>query len=503
MTDALVQRNSILESVRFSAEQFVRGSRWEAVISSILGKIGEAVNVSRAYIFQNHLNDRGQPVCSQRYEWTAKGITAQLQNPDMQNVPYQEVFGHWATLLSRNKLFYGLISEMDAAQRALLEPQNIRALALIPIFVEDAWWGFMGFDDCVRDRCWSDAEMDSLRACAEMLGATIARQGAQDALLEAKSTLEERVQGRTRELRDQIAAKERALSELASTQSTMLEMSRSAGMAEVATGVLHNVGNVLNSINVSCTLIMEQLQQSHIRSISRLADLMAEHEDGLAKFFTEDPRGRQIPTYLTSLAPVLLQEQHVLLGEAAALRVRIEHIKEIVAMQQNYGRVSGVTETVRPEQLMEDAIAFNAEALTCQEITVYRQYRPAPPMTVDKHKVLQILLNLISNARYACIEGGDTREKHIILRVLSAAPDRVQLQVEDNGIGILPENLSRIFQHGFTTRMSGHGFGLHSGALAARDLGGTLTGHSEGQGAGAIFTLDLPLDQARDGENKG
>ncbi|MEN6331846.1 MAG: PAS domain S-box protein [Smithella sp.] len=314
-------------------------------------------------------------------------------------------------------------------------------------------------------------------------------------LLTAKSTLEERVQKRTQELQDQIAAKEKALSELASAQSKLLEMSRAAGMAEVATGVLHNVGNVLNSVNVSCTLIRDQLEQSRIGNVARVAGLLVEPEGGLTRFLMEDPRGRQIPAYLASLAPVLEDEQQLLLRETLSLRDRVEHIKEIVVMQQNYGRVSGVEETIPVEQLLEDAVTFNSEALARHGITVHRQYQPVPPITVDKHKVLQILLNLISNAKYACTEDGRGGEKCIILRVFSPDPQRVLIQIEDNGMGIPPENLSRIFQHGFTTRKTGHGFGLHSGALAARELSGNLTAQSEGQGAGAVFTLDLPYKQ--------
>lgn len=311
-------------------------------------------------------------------------------------------------------------------------------------------------------------------------------------LLTAKNTLEERVQMRTRELQDQITAKEKALSELASTQSKLLEMSRAAGMADVATGVLHNVGNVLNSVNVSCTLIRDQLQQSRMGNVAKVVGLLVEPEGGLTHFLMEDPRGRQIPAYLASLVPVLEAEQQLLLRETLSLRDRVEHIKEIVVMQQNYGRVSGVEETVPVEQLLEDAITFNNEALERHGIKVHRQYQPVPQITVDKHKVLQILLNLISNAKYACSEDGGGGEKNIILRFFSPDPERVRIQVEDNGMGIPPENLSRIFQHGFTTRKTGHGFGLHSGALAARELGGSLIAHSEGQGAGAIFTLDLP-----------
>jgi len=303
--------------------------------------------------------------------------------------------------------------------------------------------------------------------------------------------LEQKVLDRTRELESQVAAKERALADLASAQGALLEMSRAEGMAEVATGVLHNVGNVLNSVNVSCNLIMNQVRESRMGNVAKVADLIAGSGEELGQFLADDPRGRQIPASLSSLSSVLKEEQELILRESEALHQRIGHIKEIVTMQQAYGRVSGVLETISPEQLMEDTLKLSAGALVRHEILVQRQYREVPSITVDKHKVLQILLNLINNAKYACAES--TGEKIIVLRIFSSGPHQVSMQVSDNGMGILSENLTRIFQHGFTTRRSGHGFGLHSGAIAAKALGGSLTAHSEGPGLGATFTLELPI----------
>ncbi len=303
--------------------------------------------------------------------------------------------------------------------------------------------------------------------------------------------LEQRVLERTRELESQVVAKEQALAELAAAQSSLVEMSRAAGMAEVATSVLHNVGNVLNSVNVSCNLIMNQIRESRMVNITKVTDLMAQAGNNLGRFLTEDPRGRQIPAYLISLSPVLKKEQQLILRESEVLHQRIDHIKEIVTMQQTYGHVSGVLESIAPEQLMEDALELSAGALTRHEITVFRQYREMPPITVDKHKVLQTLLNLINNAKYACT--GMEKEKIITLRIFPSSPDRLSLQVSDNGVGIPSENMTRIFQHGFTTRKTGHGFGLHSGAIAAKEIGGRLTAHSDGPGLGATFTLELPF----------
>ena len=117
-----------------------------------------------------------------------------------------------------------------------------------------------------------------------------------------------------------------------------------------------------------------------------------------------------------------------------------------------------------------------------------------PPITVDRHKVLQILVNLIRNAKYACDDSGHP-DKVITLRIESGVPG-VRISVIDNGIGIPSENMGRIFNHGFTTRESGHGFGLHSAALAAQELGGCLRAESDGPGRGAMFVLDLPLAPA-------
>ncbi|MEJ2200342.1 MAG: HAMP domain-containing protein [Desulfuromonadaceae bacterium] len=492
MAEALLRRDLILESVRYAAQQFLQAARWEDVIFPVLKKIGRAASVERAYLYQNRHDENGQLCMVRRCEWKAE---TEQQNPPEMNLPaiaYRKVgLQRWETLLAHNEIIAGPVAQMSTLEQAALEPQQIRSLIVIPIFVEGIWWGFIGLDDCAQERIWTDAEKDSLRAGADILGATILRQSAQDALLEAKSTLEQRVLKRTRELQTQVSAKEKALDELAEAQNSLLELSRSAGMAEVATGVLHNVGNVLNSVNVSCTLLTDQLLASRITNVAKIAELLAAHRSNLPEFLTEDARGQQLPDYLIQLAPVLLEERDQLLHEARSLRERVDHIKEIVAMQQSYGRVSGLHETIAPTELLEDALKLNSGALTRHGIQVDKEYQDLPPIVTDKHRVLQILLNLIQNAKYACRQG-TANPKIITLCLFAEQRDRVYLQVKDNGVGIPPENLARIFQHGFTTRRNGHGFGLHSGALAARELGGRLTVQSDGPERGAVFTLELP-----------
>ena len=275
----------------------------------------------------------------------------------------------------------------------------------------------------------------------------------------------------------------------------LMDASRQAGMAEVATSVLHNVGNVLNSVNVSSSLIAEKVRQSKVSSLAKVVALLQTHEADLPGFFANDPQGKQLPSYLASLATRLTQEQEKVLNEIAALSANIQHIKEVVAMQQSHAKTGGLKETVPVIDMVEDALRLNLGSLDRHSVKLVREFSPVPPVSVEKHKVLQILVNLIRNAKYACDDSGRD-DKQITLRVASS-DGTVKISVEDNGVGIAPENLTRIFGHGFTTRKEGHGFGLHSGALAAKELGGTLKAFSEGPGQGAIFTLELPLKSAK------
>ncbi|HEY2341762.1 MAG TPA: ATP-binding protein, partial [Chthoniobacteraceae bacterium] len=283
--------------------------------------------------------------------------------------------------------------------------------------------------------------------------------------------------------------------ELETVHKELLEVSRQAGMAEVATGVLHNVGNVLNSVNVSAMLISDRLSKSKIAHLSNVSVLLREHEGGLGEFFTMDPKGRKLPGFIHSLTERLGAEQVDLLHEVEGLSKNIAHIKDIVAVQQSYAKVSGIIESLPSARLVEDALQMNAGALDRHGIDVIREFAETPPVRVDKHKVLQILINLIRNAKYATSESG-LSEKRITARIAFHGASCVHIAIADNGVGIPPENLSRIFAHGFTTKSDGHGFGLHSSALAAAEMGGAIRAHSDGPGKGATFILELPIDES-------
>ena len=318
-------------------------------------------------------------------------------------------------------------------------------------------------------------------------------------LQEAHDELELRVQQRTRqlslanrELSREIGERKRTEGELEHTHQKLIGAARQAGMAEIATGVLHNVGNVLNSVNVSSTIARDRLRNSRLADLVRAVDLLGEHQEDLARFLTEDEKGQLLPSFLAMLAEHLCQEQESVLEELQSLTKNVDHIKTIVSTQQSYAGAAGMVELVSLVDLIEDALKIKQSALDKYAIEVIRDFENLPAVHVEKQKLLQILINLMTNAKDSLVES-PIADKQLTVRILRPTEDRVRIEVSDNGVGIANDELTRIFSHGFTTKHDGHGFGLHASANAAREIGGCLSAGSEGPDRGATFIVELPF----------
>ena len=292
-----------------------------------------------------------------------------------------------------------------------------------------------------------------------------------------------------------VTASRESAAELETINRQLIETSRQAGMAEVASGVLHNVGNVLNSVNVSSTVITDTVRESKVRVMEKLAKLITAQADDLASFFTKDPRGLAMPKFLNELARELRNEQQTVLKELQGLVRNVTHIKQIVMMQQSYARTGGSVEPVDAADLIEDALRINESALIRHGIQVHRVLSAVPAVMADRNKVMQILINLIRNAKHALTDR-DTTDRRLTIKIASPNEAKVSICISDNGKGMSQDTLGKLFSYGFTTKKHGHGFGLHSGANAAREMGGALTAESPGEGRGSTFKLDLPTIHA-------
>ncbi|WNG22107.1 ATP-binding protein [Cystobacter fuscus] len=323
-------------------------------------------------------------------------------------------------------------------------------------------------------------ELGQLASAFQLMANEVQRR--EEALRQANEGLEQRVDERTRELKE--------------VHMHLVQTARRAGMAEIATNVLHNVGNVLNSVYTSAQMAKERMMGMRLEHVSRVARLLEERQGDLAVFLTQEERGRHLMPFLKKLGENLHEDRQQIISMLEEVGRYTEHIGDIVKVQQNYARTPRLHESVQLADLVEDALRINSAGLTRHQVKVVRHLASLPPMLTDKNKTLMILVNLVSNAKYA-MDGVPPAERTLRVELESAESDRVRIQVHDNGMGIAPEMLTRIFQYGFTTRDEGHGFGLHSSALAAQELGGSLTVHSEGPGRGATFTLELPSSPAQ------
>ena len=272
------------------------------------------------------------------------------------------------------------------------------------------------------------------------------------------------------------------------------DIARSAGMAEVATEVLHNVGNVVNSVNISAGIARDRLRKTSLDLMERVIGLLDEHAAdpaSLTKFLSEDPRGTRLAESQRKIATRLRQEHSAILTELVTMQEHVGHIIAIVSSQQEFASATATTEDIALGPFLDRAIVLCGNGFNCEDITVERSFADVQTLSVEPHKLMQIVINLLSNARQALVEN-DPGDRLIKVQVKRNGNDTVLISVSDNGIGIPAENLARIFTHGFTTKADGHGFGLHISANTAVELGGNLRVHSEGPGKGSTFQIALP-----------
>lgn len=333
-------------------------------------------------------------------------------------------------------------------------------------------------------RSFNALQQKVAKAAVGLAGAREGLGDARRALTNANANLERRVEERTAELR--------------SAHERLLDTARQAGMAEVATGVLHNVGNVLNSVNISASVLYDQMRDAEAVDLGRIGDLLTDPQTPLGRLVASDERGRLIPAYLKQLSEDMKQERVAMAAELVALKTNVDHIKRVIDSQQSRARNVTVLSDFDPVAAMESALHINRGALDQHGIDVERRFEDVPTVLSDQHQIIEVLVNLIANAIASIVRhGGAQRTLVASVSALGSGHNRVRWQIADNGVGIQPEHLPRIFEFGFTTKDGGRGgLGLHMAALSAGLVAGSLLAHSDGVGCGATFTLEVPVNPA-------
>jgi len=348
------------------------------------------------------------------------------------------------------------------------------SLLLAPLTVQGASTAMVLLENRRRRAAFGAARLEAISLIAGQLAVSLAN-------VQLYENLEQRVQARTEELRK--------------TQAQLVTAARRAGMAEIAVNVLHNVGNVLNNVNISAMLLQTTVLQSRSQGLGRVVGLLTEPQTTLGEFMGRDAKGVQLVRYMAELTRAVEEDRQKQLSELGNLIGSVNQIKAVVRGQQAYAGVSSIVEPVDVDELLEEALQVATTPWGRVAMKVVKRIESVPALDLDRQRLLQIVVNLIANASEA-MDGQAEKDRELTLGAgitTMAGVERLRICVRDNGMGIAAEHLDRIFSHGFTTKKLGHGFGLHSSALAAMEIGGKLHVHSEGEGRGAEFILELPF----------
>ncbi len=274
----------------------------------------------------------------------------------------------------------------------------------------------------------------------------------------------------------------------------LLVFAKQAGMAEVARSVIHNIGNVLNGATTSISILEERLQKTAYKQFSALMPLLQEHQSSLSEYLTQDAKGKKIPDYLIVLGNSMQKDYERIVAETQNISQCIHHIKQIICTQESVSSVCAIREQVVLSEILNISINFFHNNISKNNIVIQKDYQEDKSILIEQASLMQILVNLIKNAIDSVVMNTQEQNKKIDISIKQLSKVLIIISVADNGLGILPENINKIFSFGFTTKPDGHGFGLHNCALKAKEMGGSLQAQSDGIGKGAIFILTLPLN---------
>ncbi len=299
--------------------------------------------------------------------------------------------------------------------------------------------------------------------------------------------LEQQVADRTQELKEKNKHLEVTLNELEETKNELVEKAHKAGMADIATGVLHNIGNILTSVNTSASLIEDTVKQSKVEGLVQANMILRQNLNQIEKFIANDPKGKSLLQYYLKLEDPLKNEREKVMRQSERLNEKIELINEVIAAQQNYAGIGAAAEKTSLTETIENALALQAGSIERHGLHVEKDLQTTEQITVQPSKLINVLINIIKNAKEAMANNKPDNRK-IIIKAWEE-DDQIFLSFTDNGEGIKKEHIDKIFSHGFTTKKNGHGFGLHSCANYMREMKGKIKVESEGKGKGATFTL--------------
>ena len=279
-------------------------------------------------------------------------------------------------------------------------------------------------------------------------------------------------------------------------QCQVTEAAKHAASVAMTHSALENVADALTTANVMTGLVLNRVKSFAPTRIEQAGALIEQHVDDLAAFVRHDEQGRHLPAYLKSLASRISRENNLLKEEIGRLQTGIVAARDLVERQKDHTRLAQFLEPVQLNDILRDALL--AVPMGDDVQVVEAMDNALPKVHADRRKLMQVMVNLLSNARHALRVSGKTA---LTLQVRTFLhDDKVVLEIADNGCGIPPERIRRVFRRGNSAWAEGRGYGLYCSQQAAEEMGGELAAQSEGESSGATFRFALPLRLAMSGD---
>ncbi len=522
---ALQRRDGILEAVSFAAKLFLTTDSWEEHIQEVLGRLGHAADVSRVYIFENHFDQHNTLLVSQRFEWTAAGIAPQIDNPELQNLPYREVgFARWADLLSKGELIYGHVRTFPPDEYEILTSQDIHSLVVVPIFVGSVWWGMIGFDQCQNEHDWSATEVDALKTATSTLGAAIQREWAQAALRSSEATNRALLNAipdmMFRVSHDGVLLDYKSAREEESLVSTTEFIDRHVFDVFSLTLAQPLMQAVAQALETNTVQIFEYQVTMHHRPhdyearivVSGPAEALAIVRDITERKKMERMKNEFISTVSHELRTPLTSIRGSLGlitgGVAGELPPRVRTMVDI-AYKNSERLVRLINDILDIEKIASGKMVFDLKpvdlmSLIEQAVEANRAYAAefGVTLTLEQHlsnviintdsdRLTQVLTNLLSNAAKF-----SPRDDTVIISIVRQE-HTIRVAITDHGPGIAEAFRDQIFQKfaqadsSDTRQKSGTGLGLSISKAIVERLGGTI-GFETSPEQGTTFYFNLP-----------
>ena len=279
---------------------------------------------------------------------------------------------------------------------------------------------------------------------------------------------------------------------LRETQRQLIDAAHKAGMAEIATGVLHNIGNILNSITISVGVLHETVTETKLKGLKRANEMLKTVQEPIGTH----PKGKQLIAYYERLETIREEDSHKLEAELKTLMEKIQMITDDISAQRGYATSEFLVEDVDIHELIEHSIKLKQSSLDAPQIRIVKDFEEVAPFAAVKIKLMHVITNLVKNSRESLQQMSFTEdEKEIRIEVRELEGKELNIRISDNGRGIEAADLGKIFNYGFTTKPGGNGIGLHVAANAMTEMGGSIKAFSEGLDHGAEFVVSLPLNR--------